>query len=166
MLNNLIKLLVDTNRLRLDDIEYDESVPIESNPELNELELEYREDLARANAKYQRKIVYMFKSQFEPKISNRFRRKCLWYFPIIHNKDLSNRSQEDASGIIKLDTISYYFDVYDIPYIIPSDIGNLYIDIDEDEYRKNHPIEKLKDPSIKMKKHRSKKWRNGIKSKK
>lgn len=34
MLNNLIKLLADTNILRLDDIEYDKSIPIETNPEL------------------------------------------------------------------------------------------------------------------------------------
>lgn len=85
MLNNLIKLLLDTNRLCLDDIEYNKSIPVEINSELNELELKLRKELAYINAMDLRQgNVYLYKSQFEPIISNRFTKNIIFRaFPII-----------------------------------------------------------------------------------
>lgn len=193
MLNNLIKLLLDTDRLCLDDIEYDKSIPIEINPELNELEIKLRKELAYIHAmELQRGNVYIFKSQFEPKLSNRLTKNIILktFVPIRDRHDDLNGlpflwvwggNDIDAYGPYffkfkdQLDgeSFSYYARPYEGYYwrchfIIkrykdPDDINNLYIDMGHDEYFKAYPSKKKKDDSIKMKKHRSKKWRNGKK---
>lgn len=197
MLNNLVKLLVDTNRLRLDDIEYDKSIPIETNPELNKLELKLRKELAYINAMDLRcGNVYLFKSQFEPRISNRFMRKVVFKaFLMI----------DDISDFHGLPYYSFYYDykphffkfttdpepkhifgnwpdyIYPRPhekeyygggcfggytvYKDPDDIENLYMDMNQDEYDKIYRRDKPIGGSgpNQVKKHHSKKWRNGKK---
>lgn len=91
-MNNLVKLLFDTNRIRLDDIEHNESISLDADPKLNELEIKLRHELAYINAMSMRKgNVYLHKSQFEPAISNRFANKIVFKaFPIIgKNQDLN-----------------------------------------------------------------------------
>lgn len=86
-MNNLIKLLVDTGRLRINKF-----ISIEDNLELNELELKLRKELAYIHAMDLRcGNIYLHKSQFEPRISDRFANKVIFKaFPIIgKNSDLN-----------------------------------------------------------------------------
>lgn len=144
MLNNLIKLLLDTNRLCLDGIEHDKSIPVETNPEFNELELKLRKELAYINAMDLRQgNVYLYKSQFDPQISKRFAKNVIFRaFPMIgKNRDLDGlpfkwKSLKDYYPyFFKFKTqipISLRDQVFIRPYIGQYRIGNFGMDIVHD----------------------------------
>ena len=152
ILNNLIKLLLDTNRLCLDSVEYDKSIPVETNPELNELEIKLRKELAYIHAMELRQgNIYLESDRFEPRISNKFANKIVFRaFPIIHKDSLlyglpfkwDNTRNYDPyffkyKGAPSKSLIEQAFmGPYVIPYVVdcfsgrmgedPNDIENLY----------------------------------------
>lgn len=144
MLNNLIKLLMDTDRICLNDIEYNKTIPIETNPELNDLELKLRKELAYINAMDLRQgNVYLYKSQFEPVISNRFAKNVIFRaFPIAgKNTDFNGLPfkwkylRDYYPYFFKFKTqipISLRDQVYIRPYTDPYRIGNFGMNIAQD----------------------------------
>lgn len=196
MLNNLIKLLLDTNRLCLDSMEYDKSIPIETNPELNELEIKLRKELAHLNGRVYTgdNEKYLYYYDFEPRIINRFAKYVIFpNFPIINKNTkleadqaiiwpenrkfaplfFPNWTNADEEKIRYDNSIreieSEVYGPFGLEYSFYSNHPDkLYIgenDIELLELVNNHPqvIDQSNMSHIKMKKHRSKKWRNGKK---
>ena len=67
--NTTIKYMMDINKLDLSDYEYDHSIPVESNEQLNELELFLRMEIGLAMYRLNHKCA--FRSQFEPIVGKR-----------------------------------------------------------------------------------------------
>ena len=69
--NTTVKYMMDINKLDLSDYEYDHSIPVESNEQLNELELFLRMEIGLSMYRLDHKCA--FRSQFEPMVARKIR---------------------------------------------------------------------------------------------
>lgn len=157
MLNNTIKYMLDNDLLCLDSIKYNKDIPIETNEELNELELKLRREIGfivgRVPGFGKR---YAVESDFEEFITKRIKRVIGTIFCPIRDNTLKKDQLFIWNHIEYFDT--HYFpnwngcqdiEVYREFWYCP-DPENCYMT--NDQFRLMN-----KSHRIKMKKHKSKK---------
>lgn len=108
MLNNTIKYMLDNDLLCLDSIQYNKDIPIETNEELNDLELKLRKEIGfivgRVPGFGKR---YTVESDFEEFITKRIKRVINTVFDPIHDNILHEGQLFVWNHIEYFDT--YYF---------------------------------------------------------
>lgn len=160
MRNNVIRYMMDNNLLCLDSLQYNKGITIEDNVELNDLEIKLRKEIGFIIGRCRGlKGSKAFESDFEDFIVKRMRRNIDLIFIPIGDAKLKDDQLFRWSYIGDFDT--YYFPKWDEA----RDVGILrefwYCPDPEKCYIIDEDItnSKLSSP-IKMKKHRSKKWKN------
>lgn len=163
MINNVIKYMIDNDLLCLNNFQYNKDIPIEYNTELNDLELKLRKEIGFIIGRCRSLNGFVaFESDFEEFIVKRMRRNIDLIFLPISDTKLKDGQLFRWSYIGDFDT--YYFPKWDGI----RDVGILrefwYRPDPENCYITNEDIINRKSSSqIKMKKHRSNKWKNGKK---
>lgn len=163
MRNNVIRYMMDNDLLCLDSLQYNKDIPIEDDVELNDLEIKLRKEIGFIIGRCRGlKGPKAFESDFEDFIVKRMRRNIDLIFIPIGDTKLKDGQLFRWSYAGDFDT--YYFPKWDGA----RDVGILrefwYCPDPEECYITNEDIINYKFSSpIKMKKHRSKKWKNGKK---
>lgn len=150
--NTTVKYMMDINKLDLSDYEYDHSIPVESNEQLNELELFLRMEIGFAMYRLNHKCA--FRSQFEPIVARKIRETVDRIFNPI---DRENRKYGQVFSWARTNYAPKYFPNWtDVSIRM---IMRRYISFEPECCYIDDRVRRKKLYPLKSKKHRNKKWR-------